>query len=139
MLFQSTLACTCLFWPWFYYSLLYQNNGQSIWDIITNPVPPKARKKATRPSNHIICLNGNLYCHSFYQVRGVHAHINQKLEKDLDEAVAAATQLVYYDYPLHLTITYVFFLKLLPEPPDGILKLFLSFTLILFVYLYPII
>ena len=66
MLFQSTLACTCLFWPRFYYSLLNKRNGRSIWDIITNPVPPKGSKKATRTSNHIVCLKRNLYCHSFY-------------------------------------------------------------------------
>ena len=139
MLFQSTLARTCLFWPRFYYSLLNKRNGKSIWNIITNPVTPKDRKKATRPSNHIVCLNKNLYCHSFYQVRGAYAHLNQIREKDLDKAVAAANYLVYYEDPLHLKIPYVFFLKLLPEPPDGMLKSVLSFTLILFVYLYPII
>ena len=139
MLFQSTLSRTCLFWPRFYYSMLNKSNGWSILDIITNLVPPKGSKKATRPSNHIVCLNKNLYCHSFYQVRGAYAHLNQIREKDLDKAVAAANYLVYYEDPLHLKIPYVFFLKLLPEPPDGMLKSVLSFTLILFVYLYPII
>ena len=139
MLFQSTLARTCLFWPRFYYIMLNKREGQSIWDIITNLVPPKGSKKATRPSNHIVCHNKNLYCHSFYQVRGAYAHLNQIRENDLHEAVSAATHLVYYDDPLHLAIPYVFFIKLLPEPPDSMLKLVLSFTLILLVYLYPII
>ena len=68
--------------------------------MITNPVPPKGSKKANIPSNHIVCLNRNLYWHSFYQVRGDHAHLNQIQEKDLYKAVAASTQLVYYDDPL---------------------------------------
>ena len=77
-------------------------NVQSIWDIITNLVSPKGRKKATRPSNHSVCLNRNLYCHYFYQVRGAYAHLNQIQEKDLNKTVAAATQIVYCKNPLHL-------------------------------------
>ena len=76
MLFQSTLARACLFWPRFYYSLLNKRTGRSIQDIITNPVPPKGSKKATRPSNHIVCLNKNLHCHFLYQVRDAYAHLN---------------------------------------------------------------
>ena len=64
-------------------------------------MPPKGSKKATRPSNNIVRINKNLYCHYFYQVRGAYTHLNQIREKDLDEAVAAATQFVYYDDPLH--------------------------------------
>ena len=61
VLFESTLALTCLFWPQFYYNLLNKGNERSIWDIITNPVTPKNSKKSTRPSNHIVCLNKKLY------------------------------------------------------------------------------
>ena len=99
MLLQTTLARICLFWPRFYYSLLYKKRGRSIWNIITNPVPPDG-KKVGGPVK-MVCLNENLYCHSFYQVRGAFAHLNQTGEPDLDEAIAEATQLVYYDDPLH--------------------------------------
>ena len=44
MLIQSTLARICLFWPRFYYSLLYKKKGRSLWEIITNPVPPNGKK-----------------------------------------------------------------------------------------------
>ena len=36
-------------------------------------------------------MNAKFCCFSFNQVQGAHAHLNQKSEKDLDEAVAAAT------------------------------------------------
>ena len=66
MLLQTTLARICLFWPRFYYSLLYKKRGQTIWDIITNPVPPDG-KKVGGPIK-MVCLNENIYCHSYYQV-----------------------------------------------------------------------
>ena len=69
---------------------------------------------------------------------GAYAHLNQIHEKDLDEAVAAATTLVYYNDPLRLAAPYVYLLEMLPEPPNGLLKSILSLTLILIVYLYPI-
>ena len=103
------------------------------------PRASKRQKKATIPSNHIVFLNKNLYCHSFYQVRGAYAYLKKIQEKDINKAVAAATQLVYYDSPLHLAIPYVLFLKLLPDPPNVMLKSVLSFTLIIFVYSHPII
>ena len=67
-----------------------------------------------------------------------HAHLKQRHEKDLDEAVAAATTLIYYNDPLHLAVTYVYLLEILPEPTNGLLNSMLSLTLILIVYLYSI-
>ena len=60
------------------------------------------------------------------------------MKKDLDEAVAVATTLVFYNDPLCLAYPYVYLLEILPEPPDGLLKSILYLTLILIVYLYPI-
>ena len=57
---QTTIARICLYWPRFFNSLLYKNNGHYIWNIITNPVPPPGSPKATRQSNCIVCLNKNL-------------------------------------------------------------------------------
>ena len=64
----------------------------------------------------------------------MHAHFNKIKEKDQDEAVAAATALVYYDDPLHLAIPYMFFLELFRETPNGMIKSILSYTLIVFAY-----
>ena len=67
-----------------------------------NPVPPNS-KQVGGPIK-MVCLNESLYCHSFYQVRGAYAHLDQKREEDLDEAIAEAIKLVYYDDPLHIAI-----------------------------------
>ena len=57
----------------------------------------------------------------------------------MEDAIEQATTVVYYDDPLHLAVPYTFFLERLPEPPDGLVKLVLSLTLILFVYMYPVV
>ena len=88
--------------------------------------------------NKIVCLNQNMHCYSHYQVQGAYAHLNQTICQDLHEALAAACTIKYYDDPLHLTVPYLFFIYLLPEPPDGLVKSSLSLALILFAYLYPI-
>ena len=93
MLLQTTIACICLYWPQFYYSLLYKKSGSSIRNIINNPDPPPGIPKSTIPSNCIVWLNKNLYCYYFYQVRGAYAHPNQEIEKYLEKAVAAASQI----------------------------------------------
>ena len=134
---QLSLVRLCLFWPRFYYSLFrFKPHRRSIWDIITNPLPP-IKAKAKIPSLKIVCLNENRCCFSFYQTRGAYAHLNQRIEKDLDEAVADATVAVFHDDPLRLAIPYVYILERLPEPPDGYIKSMLALTLILFVHLYP--
>ena len=66
-------------------------------------------------------------------------HLNQKREKYLDEAVEAVTRIIYCDGLLRLAIPYEFLVKLLPEPPVGMLKTIFSIGFILFVYMYPII
>ena len=95
MLLLTTISHICLYWTRFYYNLLYKKNGRSICNIIANRMPPPVSSKATRPYNCIVYLNEKLYCHSFYQVRGAHARLNQEIEKDLDKVVAKASQLLY--------------------------------------------
>ena len=138
MMEQSIIARACLFWPMLYYCLFKpEENRQTIWDIITSPVPPAGRK-ASKQSNRIPFLNATFNCFSSYQVGGAYAHLNQRHEKDLDEAVAAATTLVYCNDPMRLAVSYLYPLEMLPEPPDGLLKSLFYITLILIVYLYPI-
>ena len=90
-------------------------------------------------SNQITCLNVRYYCHLFYQAKGSYAHLHQQSDKDLDDAVAAATAKVIYDDPLNLAIPYTFLLERLPKPPEGAIKPMLSLTLILFIYLYSVV
>ena len=75
--------------------------------------------------NKIVCLNKNMNCYSHYQVQGAYAQLNQTVCQDLDEVLAAACTIKYYNDPLHLAVTYLFFMNLLPEPPDGFVKSFL--------------
>ena len=72
--------------------------------------------------NTIVCLNQNMHYYYHYQVQGVYGHLNQTICQDLDEALAAACAIRYYDDPLHMVVPYLFFLNLLPEPPDGFVK-----------------
>ena len=122
MMEQLIIGRACLFWPKFYYCLFKPDkNRQKIWEIITSPVPPDGRK-ASKQYNRIPCLNKTFSCFLSYQVQGEYAHLNQRHEKDLDEAVAAATTLVFYNDPLRLAVPYVYLLEMLLEPPDGLLK-----------------
>ena len=119
---QSIIARTCLLWPEFYYSLFKPDkNIRTIWEIITSPVPPDGRK-ASKQSNRIPCLNATFSCFSSYQVQGAYAHLNQRHEQDVDEAVAAPTTLVFYNDPLRLAVPYVYILEMLTEPSNGLLK-----------------
>ena len=84
MIDQSLIVHACLIWPKFYFCIFKpNNNGRTIWKIITCPVPPDGRKDSDQ-SNRIPCLNATFSCFSSYQVQGVYAHLNQRHEKDLD-------------------------------------------------------
>ena len=65
-------------------------------------------------------------------------HLNQNICKDLNEALAGACAIKYYDDPLYLAVSYLFLIDLLPQLPDGFDKSSLSLTPILFLYLYSI-
>ena len=138
MMEQSFIARACLFWPKFYYCLFKPTKKrQTIWEIIAFSVLSDGCK-SSKQSNRIPCLNATFSCFLSYQVQGEYAHLNHRHEKDLEEAVSAATTLVFYNDPLRLGVPYVYLLEILPEPPDGLLKSLLSLTLILIVYLYLI-
>ena len=133
LVLQNPLILLITFWPKFYWSLFRPSSDRhrrSIWQIITEPVPDFGTK-TKNIQNRIVCLKERYYCHSYYQVKGAYAHLNQSSEKDLDEAVHAATAIIYYDDPLRMTIPYEFLLKRLPEPPDGLTKGLLSLSLII--------
>ena len=130
MIEQSFIMRACLLWPKFYYYLFKQNNNRrTIWEINTCLVPRDVRK-AREQSNRIPCLKATFSCFLSYQVQGSYAHLNQRHE--------TACKISYYNDPLCLADPYVYLLEILPEPPNGLLKLIFSITPILIVYLYPI-
>ena len=128
-----------MFWKRFYYSIIKtKEKRRSLWEILNNPEPPygpKADKNVMTlwqlggadhlMRNKIVCLNQNIHCYSHYQVQGAYAHLNQTICHNIDEALAAACTIKYYNDPLHLAVPYLFFMDLLPEPPDGFVKSFL--------------
>ena len=92
---QTSILRLCLYWLRFYYSLFKcKQNRKNIQDTITRPLPPGGTK-ARRPSNIIFCLDQKSFCFSLYQIQGAYARLDQRLEKDLDEAVAAETVTVF--------------------------------------------
>ena len=137
MFIQSLLYRTISYWPKFYWSLFKPKEGRrSIWKIITNPIPDTGPRP--KQPGRIVCLKDTYYCHSYYQTQGAYAHLNQKGDKDLEEAVEAASIVMYYDDPLRLSIPYEFLHKRLPKPPDGIIKASLTLGAILIIYAIPI-
>ena len=105
--------------------------------MLKRPVPSNG-PNSNRISITIMFVNKNTCCYSHYQVWGTHSHLHQKINKELEEAVAEATLIQYYDDPLNLAIPYVSLLDMLPEPLDRLTKSTLSLALIIFVYLYPV-
>ena len=133
---QNALMRLIMFWPKFYWSLFRPSSDRyqrSIWQIINEPVPYFGTK-TKNICNRIVCRQDRYYCHSYYQVQGAYAHLNQSYIKDLDEAVHAATAFIYYDDPLRMAIPCEFLLRRLPEPPDGFTKGLLSLSLIISIY-----
>ena len=122
---QSSVVYTILFWPRFYYSEIEtKEKRRSLWEILKNPEPPNGPKPDKRVvtvwqlgvpyhfmRNKIVCFNQNVHCYSHYQVQGEYAHLNQMICQDLDEALAAACTIKYYDDPLHLAVPYLFFIN----------------------------
>lgn len=138
LVMQSSILRIITFWPKFYWSLFKPKpDRQSIWNILTNPEPLEGTK-TKNVSNRMICLKDTYYCHSYYQVYGAYAHLNQRRENDLDEAVIEANTVMYYDDPLRISTPYEYLAKRLPRPPDGYVKATLSLGLIVLIYLIPI-
>ena len=55
-------------------------------------------------------------------MKGDYDNIHQQSDKDIEDAVAAATDQVFSDDTFNLAIPYTLILERLPYPPDGALK-----------------
>ena len=105
--------------------------------MLRNPVLP-TRPEVNRINSKIICLDQNKCFYSYYQGYEAQACLHQNINKNLDEVVAEATVICYYDDSPYLAVPHIFFMKILLEPPDGLTKSTLSLALILSVYVYPV-
>ena len=139
MMLQLPLSCAILLWPRFYHSLFkYKEGGSSFWSIVTKPLGTDYRRPVMQ-WNKITCLNVRYYFHSFYKAKWDYARLHQQSDKDLEDAVSTDTSKLFYDNPFHFSILYTLLLELIPEPLDVTLWSILSVTIILFVYLYPVV
>ena len=104
MILQLPLSHAILRWPNFYHSLFKYIEGRRYFcTIVTKPLSVDYRRPV-RHSNQITFFNVRYFFHSLYQVKGAYARLHQKIDKDLEDAVAAATSKVLYDDPLNLAI-----------------------------------
>ena len=54
-----------------------------------------------------------------YQVRGAYAYLGTSSHADCTEAIQAASKIVHFDDPLHLSVPYNYLASRLREPPDN--------------------
>ena len=139
-LLNSCMVRGLCFWPRFYYSLFRSDpNRRSIWNIITDTGQENIDFGAPASHCKVRCLDKRLCCYSHYQSNGSYAGLGQQTNYGLVNVLEEASgPLVYNDDPIRLSVVYQFFLEQLPEPPDGVLKLILSLSLIAYVHLYPV-
>ena len=57
--------------------------------------------------------------YSTYQVQGAYAHLNQTENQKVQEAIKVASNVIYFDDPLRLSVPYEYVAKRLPKPPDN--------------------
>ena len=126
-----------MFWPRFYWHLFGpSSNGRSIFNILKYPTPSKGKcTKNIKP--RMTALWEKYYVLDRYQLKGSHAHLNQKQGTDLDQALEASTSIEFKDDPLSIIPTYNYLLKRLPKPPDGPLLRILAFLSITSIFTVP--
>ena len=131
------LTFVILWWPKLYWSLWSDPNGRSFYQIMTNPRyassdgfkdrGPQAVSRATKRNFiakgklKIKPISTRMHCYSFYQVDGAYAHVGQKTNASIAEAIQSASTpiLLYYDDPCRIAVAYNYFAARRPEPPDN--------------------
>jgi len=120
------------------YTILFHNN--SIVDT-TRPITKRSidRHFAQKGKVHIRAMWSKYHVFSCYQTQGAYAHLNQKTNEDVRDALNTAARAQFYDDPLRLSVPYNYLAQALKEPPDGITKRVIAFTGITLIFLWPII
>jgi hypothetical protein len=132
------------FWPWLYYQLFNPNApGRSVWQIITDPKDRASTrtKMKNQPSEGVICpLWSKLLVFSTYQVHGAFAHLHQRNNDDVADALsdAAGPSLPRLWDPLRLNIPYQHLSARLFKPPDCYVGRWITFISIIMIYLVPL-
>ena len=137
------------FWFLFYYNIINDPNGRSLYDMLCNPrlsstvrtnqhAKKLAKTKMKRKSLRF--YNASRLMLSSPQSQGAYAHVDEKQKKLLQKSVIDQLQSkqVYFDDPLRLSIPYEFLSKKQVEPPDGLLFDIILFTSLLVMFIWSI-
>ena len=126
------LLTAILWWPKFYWNILSDPDGRSLWNMFTDPrfrgSSKHSKARISRHTKRQFIAKGkvkiqptharhNVY--SSYQVHGAYAHVGQNEKQKMLQAVAAASKDIYFDDPLRLSVPYNYVMKRIPEPPDN--------------------
>jgi len=131
-----------LFWPRFYWHIMTDLNGRSVYAMLMDPRCTTMRlprdlptvSRITRRQFHakgryrIQPTASRLGVLSSYQVYGAYAHLgNTGAPNHAVAAVSTAAQSLYFDDPLRISTAYTYFRELAREPPDNALTSLLIF------------
>ena len=121
-----------LWWPKFYWDLMCDPGGRSLFEMFTDP-RFRGSIKRTKPSISRVTrrqflekgkvkiqpLNAKQNIFTSYQVQGAFAHFGQNENQKLMNAITTATNYIHFDDPLRLSVPYEYIAKRIPEPPDN--------------------
>ena len=126
------LLTAILWWPKFYWNILRDPDGRSLWSMFTNPhFRGRYKHSKARISRHtkrqfiakgkvkIQPTHARQNVYSSYQVHGAFAHVGQNENQKVLQTTAAASKDIYFDDPLRLSVPYQYFWERIPEPPDN--------------------
>ena len=124
-----------LWWPKFYWDLMRDPGGRSLYEIFTDP-RFRGRRSGDNGTKPLISratrrqylekgkvkiqpTNSRHNVFSSYQVHGAFAHVGQNENQKVMNAILHATNYIYFDNPLRLSVPYESITNRIPEPPDN--------------------
>jgi len=131
-LFLQWIFSALLWWPKFYWELMRDPGGRSLYEIFTDPrfrgsvlrTKPRISRETRRQylekgKMRIQPTNSRHNVFSSYQVQGAFAHLGQNENQKVMYALVHATNYIHFDDPLRLSVPYEFVTNRIPEPPDN--------------------
>ena len=130
------------FWFRFYYHILTDKRGRSLWEILSNPRHSIScslhKKSGSRGHTRALrFFNANRVMLSYPQSQGAFAHIDEPSRPLVLSIVLSQLHdsRIFFDDPLRLSIPYEYFAKKQIEPPDGFLYDCIAFTTLCITFL----
>ena len=76
--------------------------------------------------------------YSGYQVQGAYAHLEQQNNTEATDALEAASNILYFNDPLRLSVPYHYIARIKPEPPDCFLARLTALIAITSIFAIPL-